>query len=159
MRLGFWQKLAVFASTATVGVTGLLWFVLRDILDEEPGAIAHWLLMLHGMSSYVLLVVIGSLLPQHVVSGWMLRRNIVTGIAVTAVMAVLAATGLALYYGSEDLHTPVKWVHVVIGLGCFLLFPAHAFVTARSRRSSPSAIPSRDATSHPNWRRARADQR
>src|SRR4051794_12328840 len=140
MRLRFWQKTAVFATTAVVGVTGLLWFVLHDMIDDEPGEFAHVLLMLHGVSSYVILVVVGSLLPRHVRSGWVRRRNLMTGITVTAVMAILAATGLGLYYGGEDLRAPVKWLHVAFGLGCFALFPAHAFLAARSWRSSQQSL-------------------
>jgi hypothetical protein len=146
MRLGFWQRTAVFATTAVVGVTGLLWFVLHDMIDAEPGDAAHVLLMLHGISSYAILVVIGSLLPRHVRLGWVRRRNLVTGLTVTVVMTVLAATGLALYYGSEDLHTPVKWLHVIFGLGCFVLFPAHALLAAKARRSSQSTTAGRNAT-------------
>ena len=139
MRLGFWQKTAVFATTAVVGVTGLLWLLLHDMIDDEPGDAARILLILHGVSSYAVLVVIGSLLPRHVRSGWVRRRNRVTGLTVTAAMAVLAATGLGLYYCAEELHAPVKWLHVVFGVGCFALFPAHAFLTAGSRRPSESA--------------------
>jgi hypothetical protein len=149
MRLGIWQKLAVFATTAVVGVTGLLWFVLHDMIDDEPGDATHVLLILHGISSYAILVVIGSLLPRHVRLGWVRRRNIVTGVTVTAMMTVLAVTGLALYYGGEDLHTPVKWLHVVFGLGGFALFPAHAFLAARSRRSSESTTAAQGAAPHP----------
>ena len=146
MRLRFWQKLAVFTTTAVVGVTGLVWFILHDMIDGEPGDVTRVLLMLHGISSYALLVVIGSLLPRHVRLGWVRRRNLVTGLTVTAVMAVLAATGLALYYGSEDLHTPVKWLHVAFGLGCFALFPVHALLAAKSRQSSLSATAGQSAT-------------
>ena len=146
MRLGFWQKTAVFATTAIVGLTGLLWFILHDMIDDEPGDVLRVLLMLHGISSYVILLVIGSLLPRHVRSGLIRRRNIVPGVTVTVMMAILAATGLALYYGGEDLHAPVKWLHVVFGLGCFGLFPAHAFLTARPR---PAVIASQDATPPP----------
>jgi hypothetical protein len=149
MRLRFWQKTAVFATTAIVGVTGLLWFVLHDMIDDEPGELAHVLLILHGVSSYVILVVIGSLLPRHVRSGWVRRRNLMTGVTVTAVMAVLAVTGLGLYYGNEDLHAPARWLHVAFGLGCFALFPAHAFLAARLRRSSESTTASQSATPPP----------
>jgi hypothetical protein len=146
MRLGLWQKIAVFATTAVVGVTGLLWFVLHDMIDAEPGDATRVLLILHGVSSYAMLVVIGSLLPRHVRLGWVRRRNMMTGLMVTAVMAVLAVTGLAFYYGGEDLHTPAKWLHVVFGLGCFVLFPAHALLTAKSRQSSESATAGQNAT-------------
>jgi drug/metabolite transporter (DMT)-like permease len=149
MRLGFWQKTAVFATTAAVGVTGLLWLILHDMIDDEPGDAARILLILHGVSSYAILVVVGSLLPRHVRSGWVRRRNMVTGLTVTAVMAVLAVTGLGLYYGGEDLHAPVKWLHVVFGLGCFALFPAHAFLAARSQRSSQAATADGSATPPP----------
>jgi len=149
MRLGLWQKIAVFATTAVVGVTGLLWFVLHDMIDGEPGDATRVLLILHGISSYAMLVVIGSLLPRHVRLGWVRRRNMMTGLTVTAVMAVLAVTGLALYYGGEDLHTPAKWLHVVFGLGCFVLFPAHALLTAKSLQSSESATAGQDATPPP----------
>jgi hypothetical protein len=149
MRLRFWQKTAVFATTAVVGVTGLLWFVLHDLIDAEPGEATHDLLMLHGVSSYAILVVIGSLLPRHVRSGWVRRRNLVTGITVTVVMTVLAVTGLGLYYGGEELHTPVRWLHVAFGLGCFVLFPAHAFLTAGSQRPSESATTGQGTTTPP----------
>lgn len=139
MRLGVWQRTAVFATTTVVGVTGLLWFVLHDMIDDGPGDATQVLLILHGISSYALLVVIGSLLPRHVRSGWVHRRNLVTGLTVTVVMAILAMTGLGLYYGGEDLHAPVKWLHVAFGLGCFALFPVHALLAAGSRRSSESA--------------------
>ena len=146
MRLGFWQKTAVFATTAIVGLTGLLWFVLHDMIDDEPGDVLRLLLMLHGMSSYVLLVVIGSLLPVHVWSGWASRRNVVTGVTVTVMMTILAVSGLALYYGGEDLQHPARWLHLALGLGCFVLLPAHAFLTAHSWRSSQSAAAGRDVT-------------
>ena len=138
MRLGFWQKTALFVTTAIVGLTGVLWFVLHDMLDAEPGDVQRWLLMLHGMSSYVQLVVIGSLLPHHVWSGWAHRRNILTGVTVTAMMAALAMTGLALYYGGAELQHSARWLHLAVGLGCFVLFPAHAFLTTHSRRHGHS---------------------
>jgi hypothetical protein len=128
MRLGFWQRTAVFATTAVVGVTGLLWFVLHDMIDAEPGDAAHVLLMLHGISSYAILVVIGSLLPRHVRLGWVRRRNLVTGLTVTVVMTVLAA------------------LHVIFGLGGFVLFPAHALLAAKARRSSQSTTAGQNAT-------------
>jgi len=149
MRLGFWQRTAVFVATAVVGVSGLLWLILHDMIDGESGDATHVLLILHGVSSYAILVVIGSLLPRHVRSGWVRRRNMVTGLTVTVVMAVLAATGLGLYYGGEDLHAPVKWLHVVFGLGCFALFPVHAFIAARSQRSSESATADQGAAPPP----------
>jgi len=33
MRLGFWQKFATFSTAAAVGLSGLLWFVLHDVMS------------------------------------------------------------------------------------------------------------------------------
>lgn len=122
MRLGFWQKLAVFSTTAVVGLSGLLWFILHDVVVDEPGDVSHLLLTLHGVSSYALLVAVGSLLPLHVRSGWLRRRNMVTGLMVTATMAILSVTALVLYYGSEEMLEPAKWVHLGLASAVFSCF-------------------------------------
>jgi hypothetical protein len=98
MQLGLWQKTVVYCTTVIVGLSGLFWFVVSDILDER-GELAHLLLTVHGVSAYALLVAIGSLLPLHVRLGWRRRRNFVTGLTVITLTAVLGATALMLYYG------------------------------------------------------------
>lgn len=133
MRLGFWQKLAIYGTTAMVGLSGLFWFILHDVVADDPGDWSHLLLVLHGVSAYGLLVAVGSLLPLHVRAGWLRRRNLVTELVVIAVMAVLSITALMLYYGSEELQMPAKWLHLIVGLAGFVLFPAHAFVRLTTR--------------------------
>ncbi|MEH2490860.1 hypothetical protein [Bradyrhizobium sp. AZCC 2230] len=135
MRLAFWQKTAVFFAVAAVGLSGLLWFVLHDIVAEDGSELTCFLLMLHGVASYALLVAVGSLLPLHIRAGWLRRRNIVTGILVTVIMAVLSVTALMLYYGSEETQAVAKWAHLAFGFGCLVLFPAHAFLRVRPRPS------------------------
>jgi hypothetical protein len=135
MRLGFWQKFAIFSTSAAVGFSGLLWFVVHDVISaeqDELAEIAHMLLMLHGVSSYALLVAVGSLLPVHVRSGWQRGRNLTTGLMVTGAIAILGVTALVLYYGGEEMHAPAKWLHLIIGFACLALFPAHAFLGERS---------------------------
>src|SRR5690242_7843608 len=114
MRLGFWQKFTIFSTAAAVGLSGLLWFVLHDVIaaeSDEIADIAHMLLIVHGASSYALLVAVGSLLPVHVRTGWQRRRNLTTGLTVTGALAILGATALVLYYGGEETHTAAKWLH------------------------------------------------
>ena len=79
MQLGFWQKTAVYITASIVGFSGLLWFILHDVLAEDLDDLTHLSLVLHGVSAYALLVVIGSLLPVHVRWGWLRRRNLLTG--------------------------------------------------------------------------------
>jgi hypothetical protein len=142
MRLGFWQKLSIFATAAAVGVSGLLWFLLHDILateSDEMADIAHLLLVLHGASSYALLVAVGSLLPVHIRRGWQRRRNLMTGLSVTGAVTILGVTALVLYYGGEEMHAPAKWLHLIFGFLCFAIFPAHAFLGEKSPRPAVDA--------------------
>ncbi|OAF15876.1 hypothetical protein AYJ54_39090 [Bradyrhizobium centrolobii] len=132
MRLGFWQKIAVFSTVTTVGISGLFWWLLHDVVGEEWSDSARILLTVHGISSYALLVVVGSLLPLHVRSGWRRGRNIATGVLVTATIVILSATALVLYYGGEEAQTAARWVHLAIGFGCMASFPAHAFLKTRA---------------------------
>ena len=135
MSLGRWQRAMVFVTVAMVGLSGVLWFVLHDMLAEDWSESARILLTLHGVTSYALLVAIGSLLPLHVRAGWLRRRNLVTGILVTASMTVLSVTALVLYYGSEETQVVAKWVHLAVGGCCILLFLAHAFMKTSPRAS------------------------
>ncbi|WP_456702333.1 MULTISPECIES: hypothetical protein [unclassified Bradyrhizobium] len=118
-----------------VSLSGLAWFFLHDIATGDFSGAAHLLLTLHGISSYAVLVGVGSLLPLHVRAGWRSRRNIVTGTLVTATMTVLCVTALMLYYGEEETQGVAKWVHLVFGFGCLVLFPAHAFLKAKAREA------------------------
>lgn len=126
MRLGVWQKSAVYVTAAAVGGSGLIWFVAHDLIDNESTDITRALLTMHGVASYALLVALGSLLPLHVRSGWRHRRNILTGLATLAMMVILGATALVLYYGSEETHAAARWIHLGFGLFSVVLLPIHA---------------------------------
>ncbi|RXG87918.1 cytochrome b/b6 domain-containing protein [Bradyrhizobium zhanjiangense] len=156
MRLGFVQKSAVWTATAVVALTGAAWFVLHDLIDAEPGESERLLLMLHGISAYAVLIAIGSLLPLHVRSGWHRRRKRWTGGTTLAMLALLAMTGLVLYYGGEQTREPARWIHIAIGIACMALFPIHALLAATVRRSADSAISSRDGAAESESRGASA---
>jgi hypothetical protein len=125
-----------------VGLSGLFWFILHDVVTDDPGDWSHVLLVLHGVSAYALLVAVGSLLPLHVRAGWLRRRNIVTGLMVIIAMAALGVTAQMLYYGGEELQMPAKWLHLIVGLGGFVLFPAHALMRPATRE--PANAPKED---------------
>jgi hypothetical protein len=144
MLLGFWQKLLIFSTTAAVGVSGLLWFLLHDVFSaesDEMADIAHVLLVVHGVSSYALLVAVGSLLPVHIRRGWQRRRNLLTGLSVTGAVTILGVTALVLYYGGEEMRAPAKWLHLILGFLCFAVFPAHAFLGEKSPKLIPDTLP------------------
>lgn len=134
MRLGFWQQTAVYTTLAIVGLSGLLWFALHDLVEEEPSELQRTLLVLHGVSAFASLIVFGSLFPLHMRSAWLRRRNIATGASVTIVMAILIVTALLLYYGGEETRAAARWIHIGVGLLCFAVFPIHVIFGRRLRQ-------------------------
>lgn len=156
MRLGRLQKSVVWTTIATVALTGLAWFVLHDVIETEPGESERLLLMLHGISAYATLIVMGSLLPLHVRSGWHRRRKRWTGGITLATLVLLAVTGLLLYYGGEQSRETARWIHIGIGIACMALFPVHAMLAAAIKRSTGDATSPQEEASESRARLASA---
>lgn len=115
MRMGRVQQIAVYGVLATVALSGLLWFIAHDLFDSEPNEFLRLLLVAHGSSAYILLLVLGSLLPIHVRSGWRRSKNVGTGLSFTLALTTLLTTALLLYYGSEETRLPARWIHMLSG--------------------------------------------
>ena len=96
IRLGPWHQGAVYAATAALAVTGIIWLVLHYFLpvSGEYGPQIHplepWMLRLHGAAAMAGLIIYGSLLPVHIRRAWsivpvLLAWHIVSGRARTRV--------------------------------------------------------------------------
>jgi hypothetical protein len=93
------------------------------------------------------LVVFGTLVPQHLPSGWQQKRQRPSGLSLVVVCAILVLTGWGLYYLSdESLRTAVRLAHSVLGILLPVAMAAHVwrarrrshFDTLQSRRDDPS---------------------
>lgn len=134
-KLWTWHRWAVYLILTLCAVTGLLWFVLRDVLSIAPNSNDRIVLVLHGVSSFLALMAFGSVLPTHVRVTWKANKNRMSGLLVVAMLAVLSLTALVLYYGSEEMHMTFKWTHIVIGLGAFACFPLHVVLGKISKKT------------------------
>lgn len=140
MRLSRHHRQWIYAAGGSLVGSGVGWLIAHYMLvGASPFGETHhpaepWLLRLHGAAVMVFLVVLGTILPGHVTRAWSLRkncvqsmrRNIVTGIFMLSLVAVLALTGYALYYsGSEELRPVISTGHWVIGLAAAAGFYQH----------------------------------
>src|ERR1041385_1836374 len=104
MRLGVWHARSIYLTTALLVVSGLLWLGFHYFLridgefGPQPHPLEYWWLRLHGASAMLSLIALGSVMPVHIRRAWALRRNRVTGVAISALLAFLVLTGYALYY-------------------------------------------------------------
>jgi hypothetical protein len=102
----------LLATLAVVALSGFTWFVLRDVLDHEPGDADHLALIVHGVFASAATFALGTVVSSHVGLAWQSRRHLKSGLLLLTAFSLLIITGLGLYYGSEDMRQLFKWSHV-----------------------------------------------
>jgi hypothetical protein len=118
---------------------------LQDILtaagnDEAlPLSFKAWALAVHGGAAMGFLVLLGTVLPTHVVRAWRSGRNRLSGTMLLVTIGLLVVSGYGLYYfGGERLRTVTQWVHLGLGTLDPILFVLHLWWGRRSRPSTLS---------------------
>ena len=152
IKLSAWQRWTVYLVFGVLFVTGLAWSLLHDGLPRlgfdalsELG-IVPVLLDIHGAAAMAALVVLGSLMPQHIKWAWSGRLNRWTGGLILATQSLFIATGYALYYaGDETFRAYASNVHLLLGLGLPAVLAGHIIV-GRRQRAAILALSSAAAT-------------
>ena len=118
-------------------VTGSVWLIADALKDSPSGdfwqGISASLLMIHGGAATVTLVLLGALIPIHVLRAWRSRRNRLAGAAMVIANVLLVATAFGLYYAGSDTWRPrISDVHIGVGL----IFPALIVIHVMTGRRS-----------------------
>jgi len=135
-------RFAIYAAFAVLFLTGAGWLVAdwqKDISSDEfwQQSIAY-LLMVHGGAAMVTLLLLGALIPVHMMRAWWSRRNRVSGSAMATFNAILIVTAFGLYYlGSETLRPWMSWIHIAAGLSLALGLPVHIYLGRRTSARVP----------------------
>ena len=104
---------------------------------QNPAANGAWqngpnMLMVHGGTAILALLLLGALIPLHILRAWRARKNLVSGSLMATFNAILIATAFALYYlCSETLRPWISWTHIVAGLALALRLPVHIWLRRR----------------------------
>jgi hypothetical protein len=139
LRLKISFRYAIYAAFAVLLLTGAGWFAAdwqKDVsTDEIWQQIAANMLMVHGGVAMLALMMLGALIPLHILRSWRAGKNRVSGTAMATFNAVLIVTAFGLYYlGSETVRPWMSWIHIGAGLLLALMFPVHIVL---GRRSAP----------------------
>jgi hypothetical protein len=132
-------RFAIYAAFAVLLLTGIGWLVAdwqKEISSDEiwQQSIAY-LLMVHGGAAMVTLLLLGALIPIHMMRAWRSRKNRISGSAMAAFNATLIVTAFGLYYlGSESLRPWMSWIHIAAGFSLSLWLPVHIFLGRREFR-------------------------
>ena len=137
MRLDPGLRFASYATFAALFVTGVVWLAADQLKDSAHGetwqAITANMLMIHGTTAMIALVLLGAMIPLHIRGSWRIGKNRITGAAMVGTNAVLVATASGLYYaGTDFLRTIVADAHIAVGIALPALIVAHI---ARGRRA------------------------
>jgi hypothetical protein len=141
LRLDPYFRLALYGAIAILFLTGIGWILADRMKEAENGdswqTCAAYLLMAHGGTAMVILMLLGALAPLHVQRAWRSRRNRLLGTGMLVLSGTLIITAFGLYYAGSDVLRPwVSDIHIAAGLALpgFLLF--HVVAGARSFRST-----------------------
>ena len=141
LRLGKWHQGYLYVVGTLLVLSGALWLLFHYFVripgqfGDSPHPLQPWWLSFHGLSAAAFLIGFGSVLPGHVRRAWVARRNRLSGAFFFFLLAVLIATGYALYYLGEDaVRAPVSAVHWIVGLGIPVLMGWHIWLGRASRK-------------------------
>ncbi len=138
MRLNPRFRYGIYAAVAVLFLSGIGWFAAdwqkEGVNGETWQQVAVYLLMLHGGGAMVTLLLLGALIPVHVLRAWRRGNNLVMGSVMVALNSILIATAFGLYYlGSEAVRPWMSWVHLGFGVLLPGLLALHIFLGRRQR--------------------------
>jgi len=135
------RKAALYLAFGALFGTGILWLVFHYFLMRqgefglEPHPLEAWWLRLHGAAAFVMLGFGGLLWGTHARPALQQPRWRVSGIAIAALLVLLAASGYVLYYAADDVwHDSARLVHWLLGLTLALPLLIHVIGVRRGRR-------------------------
>ena len=136
LQLDYRFRWALYAVFSVLFVTGAVWLIADARKDSPSGdfwqGVSSSLLMVHGGVAMVTLVLLGALIPVHVLRAWRSRKNRWTGAFMVTSNALLVVTAFGLYYaGSDVFRAWVSDVHIAVGLVFPALFVAHVLIGRR----------------------------
>lgn len=131
-----WLVVATLFATGLVLVPGALELRLDwDAGWRLPPGMRLGLAAAHALLAFVTLVLVGALTPLHVRIGWRRGQNRTTGSVLLGGVAVLALSGLGIYYlGGEISGAIASAVHWALGVTIAAPLTLHALAGRRIAR-------------------------
>jgi hypothetical protein len=122
---------AIFIVFGTLWASGCGWLWLHLFFARPAafGSIEHpWqpgILRLHGWLAVAGVFLLGWVMANHISARWPQATKRASGLAMAAAAAVLALSGYALYYTTDNLHDFAAIVHEVVGAAAILFALSH----------------------------------
>jgi len=133
------QRRALYLASSLLWLSGALWLYYKyfgqvqgDYGMQAPAA-QPILLEIHGAAAMAFLILLGTLLVDHVPLGWKHKEHRLSGVSLLSTAAVLILTGWGLYYiGSSSVRHWTSLVHWTLGLASAPILWMHVRLARRT---------------------------
>jgi hypothetical protein len=136
------RRAAVYLVIGGLWLTGCAWLFLdlavakRGPFGATPHPLEPPLLLIHGIASVLSLYLLGWISARHVLRFWPGGLRRVSGAALAALLALLAVSGFALFFVSDDdWQRAAAWAHEVLGVAVTVFAAQHWFFRGRRARA------------------------
>ena len=135
IRLSKIHEYIIYLISFIVTISGFVWlyfdFFVR--VETEYSLQVHPMqnifLIMHGTSSLIFLILLGSVLPIHVYKAWKIKNNRLSGGFFLLLFTILILTGIGLFYSAvEDNRHILSVLHWVIGIFFPIFFAILSFL-------------------------------
>ncbi len=127
-----WFRRTLYLGLFISWVSGVLFFVMNNwiTVTGDFGPEKHpWqfnVLLVHGAAAFIMLMLFGSILSNHIPMTWKTKRLRKIGITISSFIVIQAVTAYLLYYlANEDIRVIVSYLHLAMGGSLPLLLWAH----------------------------------
>ena len=139
----------LYGTSSALFVSGVVWAILhrvslahQDMTRNWSAALEPWMLKLHGAAAMIFLVVIGALLPIHILKRMATRKNLVSGLVLLGLIGLLTITGYGLYYiGNDTARSFTSLLHLWVGVLAPGILLWHLLYQYRRKKVSRSRLP------------------
>ena len=134
IRLSKIHEYIIYLISVIVTISGFVWlyfdFFVR--VETEYSLQVHPMqnifLIMHGTSSLIFLILLGSVLPNHVLKAWKIKNNRLSGGFFLLLFTILILTGIGLFYSAvEDNRRILSIMHWIIGILFPIFFVIHIY--------------------------------
>ncbi|MBI1882889.1 MAG: DUF4405 domain-containing protein [Chlamydiae bacterium] len=115
------QRSILYISLIILFLSGAIWWGANFLIKPETEIDSFIYtsrslsLEIHGGVAMVVLMVLGSLIPNHILKSWRAKLNRRSGVLLITVFVLLILTGYFLYYADENLRNFSSTLHLVLG--------------------------------------------
>ena len=134
IRLSKVHEFIIYLIAVIVIISGFLWLYFDFFIRVETEfslqvhPLQNTFLILHGSSSIIFLIALGSVLPIHIFKAWKTKNNRLSGGFFLLLFTILILTGIGLFYSAvEDNRRILSVLHWVIGILFPIFFVIHIY--------------------------------